>query len=553
MRRFKTHMGRTGAPCGQIGGSLECFIDQNPAWHTVETVRLSIQGDINSRQMLKNRNKESHNTEILMTQVFINSRSGFVKGSHNRWYVTVFNPVSADCLEKSKFKARRHSAGQSVNGVFAGDKYSNLPVGIDEVKIPSNPCLQSFEGIFEGLIDQVRIDHRCSNRTMSECLLNDKDIRSSGIQASCEAVPETVRCNSFINACFGYPLIETTLDLPGCNSLLQLAEDKGLGLCEYLFPFFQISIQDRPQFTVNEASYFLSPLGLNGNSLLQKINIVDIQINQFRQPYSGMQEEIDNSQISICLPAFLRPDCLQKISFLVLCQKYRRLPVLVLNLDACSRIMIDITGLSQPSEESLDGCPGSIDGRGLFRLSVGLGLNRLGKKESVDFYGSDSLDIVVISKMVEQQIQVALLSTDSMGRSAVGELMIHVIFDCILECHDFSLPGQSDKFTFARDTELRIVSRSNSYPARSGFYFITHGNSGQLEAVCFPICFFLKMTVAVKFPPLRLCPSNELFFLHFLHCGLLFGLIMTLKLTTQQCSEIVDKSRYMRITRLEND
>ena len=79
-------------------------------------------------QIQKNQNKRSHNTEIAMPQAFINSRSELEKGSHKRPYVTVSNSLSGGYLEKSKSKARRHSAGQCVNGALAGEQVSNLPV-----------------------------------------------------------------------------------------------------------------------------------------------------------------------------------------------------------------------------------------------------------------------------------------------------------------------------------------------------------------------------------------------------------------------------------------
>jgi len=70
--------------------------------------------------LLKNGNKRSHNTEYRMQQVFINSMSEMVKGSHKRPYVTGYPVFNCDYLEKPKSKARRHSAGQYVNGASAG-------------------------------------------------------------------------------------------------------------------------------------------------------------------------------------------------------------------------------------------------------------------------------------------------------------------------------------------------------------------------------------------------------------------------------------------------
>jgi hypothetical protein len=52
--------------------------------------------------LLQNGNRRSHNTENGMPQVFINSRSGRVKGSHKSPYVTVLNTLNAGYSEKSK-------------------------------------------------------------------------------------------------------------------------------------------------------------------------------------------------------------------------------------------------------------------------------------------------------------------------------------------------------------------------------------------------------------------------------------------------------------------
>ena len=78
--------------------------------------------------LLKNLNKRSHNTGDLLLQVFMNSRPEVAKGSHKRPYMTVLACVTGGVLRMSKFKARRHSAGQHVNGALAGEKGSKLPL-----------------------------------------------------------------------------------------------------------------------------------------------------------------------------------------------------------------------------------------------------------------------------------------------------------------------------------------------------------------------------------------------------------------------------------------
>ena len=128
LMRFNAKSDGTGAPCGQIGGSLEWLVDSILRPHRCDKVRLFTREADNSRPLQKNQNKRSHNTEDRMPQAFINSRSELVKGSHKRPYVTVSNSHSGGYLENSKSKARRHSAGQCVNGALAGEQVSNLPV-----------------------------------------------------------------------------------------------------------------------------------------------------------------------------------------------------------------------------------------------------------------------------------------------------------------------------------------------------------------------------------------------------------------------------------------
>ena len=62
-----------------------------------------------------------------------------VKGSHKRPYVTHNTCLTGGVFGKSKSKARRHSAGQHVNGASAGKKGSKL----SEVKLAKNVVANS--------------------------------------------------------------------------------------------------------------------------------------------------------------------------------------------------------------------------------------------------------------------------------------------------------------------------------------------------------------------------------------------------------------------------
>jgi len=296
---------------------------------------------------------------------------------------------------------------------------------------PSNPYLQSFEGIFKGLIEQVRINLSCAHRSMSECLLNDEDVRGASIQPGCETVPERMWCDSFIDPSFDNPLVKAALNLSRGDSLLHLAEEERLRIGEDLLAIFKISIQDRSKLGVEKAIDDLSTFGLNGDPLLQKIDIGDVQTDELRQPDAGMQEQVDDDQVAVCLPALLRSDGFQEQAFLLLSHENWWLCILVFDLNPDGGIVIDLTDVGQPAKKAFDRCPSAIDGRIQFRLTIGLVCHWNRKKKAIDISGAYLPDFAVVAKMFEQQIQITLLGTDRMWRSAIGKLVIQKLLCCL--------------------------------------------------------------------------------------------------------------------------
>ena len=327
-------------------------------------------------------------------------------------------------------------------------------VKIDINRIVSNPLLQSFEGIFKGVVEQMSVNLCCVYGCMPESLLNDKDVRSSGIQTGCKAMPETVRCDSFKNSCFDNPLVEATLDLSGGNPFLHLAYEESFALSEDLLSYLQITMKNRSHFGIEKSGDNQSAFGFDGDLLLQQVYIGNIQINQLGKSNAGMKEEVDNYQITVCLPALLRPDCFQEKTFLILNQENRRFSILVFDLDTDGWIVIEASCVNQPAEEAFNRSPGAIDRRCHFRLSIDLLNYRTREKESIDISGCDFQDIAVKTKMVTQQIQVALLCSNGMWRSSIGELMIQILSYRFGDCQIVLL------FLFAKFTVQQCSEKS---------------------------------------------------------------------------------------------
>jgi len=300
--------------------------------------------------------------------------------------------------------------------------------------VTSNPLLQSFEGIFKGLVEQVGVNLSCIYRCMSKCLLYDKDVRGPSIQSGRETVPQAMRSDSLVNSSLDNPLFETALDLPGGNSLLQLADEKCLAFAKDLFALFHVPMNNRAQFGVEKAIDNMSTFSFDSDLLLQQIDIVKFKVNQLGKPDACVKKKIDHYQISVCLPSLVMSDSLQENALFILSQEDRRFSVLVLDLNANSWIVIDLASVTQPPEEAFDRSPSAIDGRCHFLLSIGLLLNRIAKEETIDISGCDLLDIVIKTEMIQQQIQISLLGSNRMRRPAIGKLVIQKMQYCLFDC-----------------------------------------------------------------------------------------------------------------------
>jgi hypothetical protein len=298
----------------------------------------------------------------------------------------------------------------------------------------SNPYLQSFEGIFKSLVKQVGVNLSCVYGCMSECLLNDDDVRGPSIQSSCETVPQAVRRDSLVNSSLNNPLFETALDLSGRYAILQLAEKKCRTFAEDLFALFQVPVKNRAQFGVEKAIDYQSTLGFDSDLLLQQDDILEVKVNKLGKPDSCVKKKIDDDQITVCLPSLVMSDSLQENALFILSQEDRRFSVLVLDLNANSWIVINLASVTQPPEEAFNRSSGAINGRCHFRLPIGLLLNRIAKQEAIDISGYDFADVTITSELVKQQIQISLLGSNRMRRPAIGKLVIQKVQYCLFDC-----------------------------------------------------------------------------------------------------------------------
>ena len=419
---------------------------------------------------------------------------------------------------------------QGVSAILNQEKSTDAP---RPLQYGSNPYLQSFESLFEGLVEQVRINLSGSNLSMTEGLLNYKEVRSAFKETRSETMPETVWCDAFCNASFLYPLVKTTLDLSCGYSLSQLTDEKCLIFDEEFLADLQEAMQYDSNLSVEESVHNLSSLSFDRNPLLKEIDILNIEVYQLRQSYTCVEEEIDHDQITVCLPAFLRPDSFQEDSFLIISQENRRFTILTFDLNTDARIVIDLTCVSQPLEEAFDRSPCSIYGRCLFRFTVGLSGYRIREKEIVDVRWTDILDKAVVIQIVDKQSQVSLLRSDGVWRSAIGKLMIQECFYRLNEFHDSSRLNLSrgcqlhtDWLVMNKRTSCPIYSAIGSVILRSPISWKNSLSVWKLT-VASELSYLMDFTSAIR--------SSYSFSVML---DILLSLRLIINFTVQQCDEI---------------
>ena len=418
---------------------------------------------------------------------------------------------------------------QGVSAILNHEKSTDAPRPFRE---GSNPYLQSFESLFEGLVEQVRINLSGGNLSMTEGLLDYKKVRSAFKETRSETMSETVRCDMLFNASLIDPLVKTTLDLPGGYSAIQLAEEKCLAFDKEFLAGFQKAVQYGSNLRVEESVNNLSSLGVDCYPLLEQINVINIEIYQLRQSNTSVEKQIDHNQITICLPAFLRSDGFQEDSFLIISQENGWFIILTFDLNADAWIVIDLTCVSQPFEETLYRCACAIDGGCLFWNTIGLSCDGLREKEIVQVAWTDIRDIAITIQEVGKQSQVALLRSDRVWRPVIRKLMIQECFYSLNEFHDSSRGCQlhTDWLVMNNLTSCPIYSAIGSVILRSPISWKNSLSAWKLT-IARELSYRIDFTSAIR--------SSYSFSV--MLC-LLLSLRLTNNFTVQQCAEMSLKS-----------
>ena len=268
---------------------------------------------------------------------------------------------------------------------------------------------------------------------MTECLLDGEDVRGARVEGRGKGVPESVRMDLLGDAGLGNPLVKAALDLPGGNPLEALADEEGSAVKAHLAPLLQVVMQSSPRFGVKESGDDLTAFGFDGDALLEEINVSDIKIHQLRQSDAGMQKQGYHHNVSRRLPSLLSADRLQQGSDLIRGQEGWRLTIASMNVDADGGIAMDVIRRQQPSEESLDGRAGAIDGCDRLGTTIGLMGYRDGEEEAVEVGGGDNVEQPFTTERGREQSQISLMRPDGVWGSSRRQLMGQELTNRIVE------------------------------------------------------------------------------------------------------------------------
>ena len=427
----------------------------------------------------------------------------------------------AECGSKTLF--------QGVSAILNQENSTDDPRPLQD---GSNPWLQSFESLFERLVEQVRINLSGRNLSVTEGLLNYKEVRSAFKEARSETMPETVRCDVLFNAGHNDPLVKSALNLPCGYPAIQLADKKSLTFDKEFLTSLQVTMQYDSNLSVEESVHKLSSFGFDCDPFFQQVDIRNIEVHELRQSNTSVEKQIDRNQITICLPAFLRSDGFQEDSFLIISQENGWFIILTFDLNADAWIVIDLTCVSQPFEETLYRCACAIDGGCLFWNTIGLSCDGLREKEIVQVAWTDIRDIAITIQEVGKQSQVALLRSDRVWRPVIRKLMIQECFYSLNEFHDSSRGCQlhTDWLVMNNLTSCPIYSAIGSVILRSPISWKNSLSAWKLT-IARELSYRIDFTSAIR--------SSYSFSV--MLC-LLLSLRLTNNFTVQQCAEMSLKS-----------
>ena len=91
-------------------------------------------------------------------------------------------------------------------------------------------CLETFEGVLQFAVHEVRVDQGCGEIPVPKSSLDDQDVPCSAVEVSSEGMSERMRAQLFVDTRGFEPILQSPGDLSLAESLSKVREEQGLAL-----------------------------------------------------------------------------------------------------------------------------------------------------------------------------------------------------------------------------------------------------------------------------------------------------------------------------------
>lgn len=203
--------------------------------------------------------------------------------SHSSDNTYSLNSLSAEgCLEK-----------QWMPETEAGERSMSVPFPGSEVR--SEP----FERLLQSFIGEVSVDFSGRYVAVIEGALHEQQIGSGRVEVSRERVPQAVRRDVLLDSCLTEPVSKTLRDLPRAEPCSARGnEQRGdFGTCQSA-AFLEVAPQQCSKGRLQELGLWDTSLAHDPYVFAVEVDVVDVQVYQFRNSYSGAEEEFDDGPVT---------------------------------------------------------------------------------------------------------------------------------------------------------------------------------------------------------------------------------------------------------------
>ncbi len=175
-----------------------------------------------------------------------------------------------------------------------------------------------FENIFKFIIKKMSVYLGGADMAMAECFGNQQEIfLAAAVKMGGKGMAQGMHGHMLFDPSLGYPLPKSSLHLTAGDPIASVGDKKRRTICDDVLAFFQPFSQKPAQSGIDEPGFAPSAFDHDIDFFLIQPYMVNVEVDQFGQSYSGSEKNLYHDQVSLGGIAFLPADSFhQQFSFI---------------------------------------------------------------------------------------------------------------------------------------------------------------------------------------------------------------------------------------------